>query len=80
MSKFKQLDPLTEPCDQCIAEVGEPCVETHMDRSGKYIKEVAPHDTRWRRAHETRECLEEERLERQRDTMADYKCSRGGPV
>lgn len=74
-SKGKALDPLTEDCDTCGAAVGAACNLPDICGYGSHFC-----DERWRRAAETRECLEEDRLERQRDVLADMKVCLGGPV
>ena len=59
---------LAEFCDTCGAKEGKPC----------YFSGGHFHDARWRRAAETRECEEEDRLERTREALADARVCRGG--
>jgi hypothetical protein len=73
--KTKALDPSTEECDTCGAAIGAVCDQPDGCGFGFHFC-----DERWRRAAETRECLEEDRLERQRDVLADMKVCLGGPV
>lgn len=76
MSKLPtDLHPLDEDCDGCSASAGETCKHMVEDKRWHGIC-----DERWRRAAETRECLEEDRLERQRDVLADMRVRLGGPV
>ena len=63
------MRPLEEVCDNCGADLGVPCVglPAHMFCG-----------IRLRAAAETRECREEERIERQREVLADVRVTTGG--
>lgn len=67
---MKTLDPMTEDCDTCGAAAGIRCSVTAKAWPGSCSE-------RWRRAAETRECLEEERRERRADGERSYQPHRG---